>query len=68
MAQNNTITGKVVGPDDGLPLPGVSVHVKGGCLALLNPDILHLRGIAILIQMPVHRKITITLLFVESKF
>ncbi|MBC7759210.1 MAG: TonB-dependent receptor [Phormidesmis sp. FL-bin-119] len=30
MAQNKTITGKVVGADDGLPLPGVSVRVKGG--------------------------------------
>lgn len=29
-AQNRTITGKVVGADDGLPLPGVSVRVKGG--------------------------------------
>ncbi len=28
-AQNRTITGKVVGADDGLPLPGVSVRVKG---------------------------------------
>jgi TonB-dependent starch-binding outer membrane protein SusC len=27
MAQNKTITGKVVGADDGLPLPGVSVRV-----------------------------------------
>ena len=30
MAQNKTITGRVVGADDGLPLPGVSVRVKGG--------------------------------------
>ena len=30
MAQNKTITGRVVGTDDGLPLPGVSVRVKGG--------------------------------------
>ena len=30
MAQNKTITGKVIGADDGLPLPGVSVRVKGG--------------------------------------
>lgn len=29
-AQNRTITGKVVGSDDGLPLPGVSVRVSGG--------------------------------------
>lgn len=29
MAQNRTVTGKVLGSDDGLPLPGVSVHVKG---------------------------------------
>ncbi|HEY0895033.1 MAG TPA: TonB-dependent receptor [Sphingobacteriaceae bacterium] len=29
-AQDRTITGKVVGADDGLPLPGVSVRVKGG--------------------------------------
>ncbi|HEY1010756.1 MAG TPA: TonB-dependent receptor [Daejeonella sp.] len=28
-AQNRTITGRVVGADDGLPLPGVSVRVKG---------------------------------------
>lgn len=28
-AQNRTITGKVTGKDDGLPLPGVSVVVKG---------------------------------------
>lgn len=27
---NRTITGKVVGADDGLPLPGVSVRVNGG--------------------------------------
>ncbi len=30
MAQNKTITGRVLGADDGLPLPGVSVRVKGG--------------------------------------
>lgn len=30
IAQNKTITGRVVGADDGLPLPGVSVRVKGG--------------------------------------
>lgn len=30
MAQNKTITGRVIGADDGLPLPGVSVRVKGG--------------------------------------
>ena len=30
LAQNKTITGKVIGADDGLPLPGVSVRVKGG--------------------------------------
>ena len=30
MAQNKTITGRVVGADDGLPLPGVSVRIKGG--------------------------------------
>ncbi|MBM3402422.1 MAG: SusC/RagA family TonB-linked outer membrane protein, partial [Bacteroidetes bacterium] len=29
-AQNKTITGRVLGADDGLPLPGVSVRVKGG--------------------------------------
>jgi TonB-dependent starch-binding outer membrane protein SusC len=29
-AQNRTITGKVVAAEDGLPLPGVSVRVKGG--------------------------------------
>lgn len=29
MAQNRTITGKVTSSDDGLPLPGVSVVVKG---------------------------------------
>src|ERR1700751_2205435 len=28
-AQNKTISGKVTSSDDGLPLPGVSVHVKG---------------------------------------
>ena len=32
MAQNKTITGRVVGADDGLPLPGVSVRVKGGAV------------------------------------
>jgi TonB-linked SusC/RagA family outer membrane protein len=32
MAQNKTITGRVVGADDGLPLPGVSVRVKGGTI------------------------------------
>ena len=30
MAQNRTVTGVVKGADDGLPLPGVSVKVKGG--------------------------------------
>lgn len=30
MAQNKTITGRVIGADDGLALPGVSVRVKGG--------------------------------------
>lgn len=29
LAQNKTITGKVVDADDGLPLPGVSIKVKG---------------------------------------
>jgi len=29
MAQNKTVTGKVVGSSDGLPLPGVSVLIKG---------------------------------------
>ncbi|MBC7743997.1 MAG: TonB-dependent receptor [Flavobacterium sp.] len=29
IAQNKTITGNVTGSDDGLPLPGVSVKVKG---------------------------------------
>ena len=29
MAQNRTITGTVTGKDDGLPLPGVSVKIKG---------------------------------------
>jgi len=32
MAQDKTITGRVVGADDGLPLPGVSVRVKGGSI------------------------------------
>ena len=32
MAQDKTITGRVVGADDGLPLPGVSVRVKGGTI------------------------------------
>jgi TonB-linked SusC/RagA family outer membrane protein len=31
-AQNKTITGRVVGADDGLPLPGVSVRLKGGTI------------------------------------
>jgi TonB-linked SusC/RagA family outer membrane protein len=30
MAQNRTITGTVRGKDDGLPIPGASVRVKGG--------------------------------------
>jgi len=30
IAQDKTITGRVLGSDDGLPLPGVSVRVKGG--------------------------------------
>jgi TonB-linked SusC/RagA family outer membrane protein len=29
MAQNRTVTGTVTGQDDGLPLPGVSVRVRG---------------------------------------
>lgn len=29
LAQNRTITGKVVDADDGLPLPGVSIKIKG---------------------------------------
>ena len=29
MAQQRTITGTVTGKDDGLPLPGVSVRIKG---------------------------------------
>ncbi len=29
-SQNRPVTGKVVGADDGLPLPGVSVRVQGG--------------------------------------
>ena len=29
---NRTVTGKVVGADDGLPLPGVSVRVKGSAI------------------------------------
>src|SRR5689334_11811397 len=29
LAQNKTITGKVVDADDGLPLPGVSIKIKG---------------------------------------
>ncbi|MEH3115358.1 carboxypeptidase-like regulatory domain-containing protein [Pedobacter terrae] len=29
LAQNRTITGKVVDADDGLPLPGISIKVKG---------------------------------------
>lgn len=29
MGQSRTVSGKVVGADDGLPLPGVSVRVKG---------------------------------------
>ena len=33
MAQSRTITGVVKGSDDGLPLPGVSVKVKGGTAA-----------------------------------
>ena len=28
-AQNTTIKGKVTGKDDGLPIPGVSVKIKG---------------------------------------
>ncbi|MEO8794683.1 MAG: TonB-dependent receptor [Daejeonella sp.] len=30
VAQERTVTGKVTGSDDGLPLPGVSVKLKGG--------------------------------------
>jgi TonB-linked SusC/RagA family outer membrane protein len=33
MAQNKLVTGTIVGSDDGLPLPGVSIRVKGGTLA-----------------------------------
>lgn len=29
MAQNKNVTGKVIGSDDGLPIPGVSVRIKG---------------------------------------
>jgi len=32
LAQNKTITGKVVDADDGLPLPGVSIKIKGSTL------------------------------------
>jgi len=31
LAQNKTITGKVVDADDGLPLPGVSIKIKALC-------------------------------------
>lgn len=36
MAQNKNLTGKVVGSDDGLPLPGVSVRVKGATTATIT--------------------------------
>ncbi|MEO6523074.1 MAG: TonB-dependent receptor [Mucilaginibacter sp.] len=38
-AQSKTITGKVVSSDDGLSLPGVSVHVKGTAVGVqTSPD------------------------------
>lgn len=36
IAQNKTITGRVIGADDGLPLPGVSVRVKGGIVGTIS--------------------------------
>lgn len=36
LAQNKNLTGKVVGADDGLPLPGVSVRVKGTTIATVT--------------------------------
>lgn len=38
MAQTNIVTGKVVSADDGYPIPGVNVTIKGGKGTVTNPQ------------------------------
>ncbi len=48
-AQNRTVTGTIVSKDDGLPLPGVSVKLKGGKLV---PKLAPMGSIVFLYQHP----------------